>query len=315
MLKLQKEDFPKFIDSLRKKHEVLAPVRQDILRYKILDEEDEVIFEAPPYPAKRFFLPAVEELFSFKKDEIKAEPEIKKRIVFLPRCDANSLLKIDKLYLDEYKDENYRKRRENTILIEFFCHQIYPNCFCSSMDLEDCFDLKLFEGEDGFYVKVGSKKGKALLRNFKSKFKKTKDKEFKYNCPRKLNRQKATKLRNFLESKVWAKESQKCLSCSACTSVCPNCCCFDVYDKVKIENLEEGKRKRRWDSCQLLTFTEVAGGHVFRKERNLRLKHRIYHKFIYFMEEYGQFMCTGCGRCITVCPTKIDLLKIMEKLK
>ncbi len=315
MLKLKKEDFKEFIGSLREKYQVIAPVKQDIVRYKILKDGDEIIFETPFHPPKKFFLPAKETLFSFHKEKINAKLKVDKRIIFLPRCDANALLRIDKLYLDEFKDQNYSKRRENTIIIEYFCPETKDNCFCTSMGLIDCYDLRIFPEEDCFYVKVGSEKGKALLGG-KSKdlFKPAEEKTFTRKCKRELNTEKATKMADFTESNVWQEEAENCLSCAACTSVCPNCCCFDVFDDVKIEDLTEGERKRKWDSCQLQSFTEVAGGHVFRKERDERLKHRLLHKFSYFKREHDMFMCVGCGRCMTACPTGIDMLKIIEKL-
>ncbi|MFC1800837.1 4Fe-4S dicluster domain-containing protein [Nanoarchaeota archaeon] len=110
------------------------------------------------------------------------------------------------------------------------------------------------------------------------------------------------------------KFAKECLSCSACTSTCPTCCCFDVEDYCELGG-DCSKRNRKWISCQVLGFTKVAGGYVFRKEREDRLKHRILHKFRYHTNEFGKKMCIGCGRCITNCPTEIDITEVVKNLR
>ena len=62
-------------------------------------------------------------------------------------------------------------------------------------------------------------------------------------------------------------------------------------------------------------FTRVAGDHVFRKDREGRFKHRIYHQLDYYKDKYGEFLCTGCGRCIEGCPTRIDFVPIINEMK
>jgi ferredoxin len=46
-----------------------------------------------------------------------------------------------------------------------------------------------------------------------------------------------------------------------------------------------------------------------------RLRQRIYHKFSYNPDKYdGQIGCTGCGRCIDVCPAGIDITYILRRV-
>ena len=63
---IEKKGFDKFIDSLRKRYEVIAPVEDKILKFKIIEKGDKIIFGLPYYPAKKYFLPHKECLFKFK---------------------------------------------------------------------------------------------------------------------------------------------------------------------------------------------------------------------------------------------------------
>jgi len=78
---------------------------------------------------------------------------------------------------------------------------------------------------------------------------------------------------------------------------------------------ENGKRIRTSSSCQLKSFSRVSGNKVFRDSRLARFKHFVYHKIVYYKNKYGGFMCTGCGRCLRVCPTKIDWVDTINLLK
>ena len=107
--------------------------------------------------------------------------------------------------------------------------------------------------------------------------------------------------------------SKKCLSCGSCNLVCPTCYCFDVTDRLQL-NLKDGKRFRRWDSCQLDSFAAVATGENFRTERKNRLKHRLNRKCLYETSDYGKPSCVGCGRCARACVAGIDIKEAINIL-
>jgi sulfhydrogenase subunit beta (sulfur reductase) len=309
---LKKEDYKRFLSNLKSKYELIAPVKVgDIVKYEIINDINDICLDKQPfYSIKKFFLPRTEELFDFqerRKFGLFRRP--KKRIIFgLRKCDANSLLVMDELFLEGYVDARYKERRENTILITIPCKDPEENCFCESMNLKDYFDLKFTDIGDSSYIDIGSGKGRSLVHRFKD-HKMNIDSEIK--CKRKLNKKE---LRPFFENKIWNTESEKCLGCCMCTTHCPTCTCFDIKDEVEI-NLKDGTRYRIEDSCQLKSFTRVAGNHIFREPRYARLRHRIFHKLQYFREKYKMDMCVGCGRCISICPTKIDMVDIVNKLK
>jgi len=39
------------------------------------------------------------------------------------------------------------------------------------------------------------------------------------------------------------------------------------------------------------------------------------HKFAYWVDQFGEFGCVGCGRCITWCPASIDVTEEEKKIR
>jgi heterodisulfide reductase subunit C len=113
---------------------------------------------------------------------------------------------------------------------------------------------------------------------------------------------------------IWEELMHECLACGSCTMVCPTCFCYNVVDKIDL-NLKSGKRQREWDSCMLLEYAQVALGHNFRKDRDARVKQRIYHKLVYYEPQFGTLGCVGCGRCIKTCVKKIDITDVISRLR
>jgi len=96
------------------------------------------------------------------------------------------------------------------------------------------------------------------------------------------------------DSLVWEAIARRCFSCGSCNLVCPTCYCFDVYDRLE-DDLSGGCRVRRYDSCQLDPFAEVAGGENFRAERSSRLRHRMFRKGKYILEQTGRVGCVSAA--------------------
>ena len=111
----------------------------------------------------------------------------------------------------------------------------------------------------------------------------------------------------------WQELAERCLSCHACTYACPTCRCFDVRDETVAAGSGSAhiRRLRAWDSCLSPAYRRIAGGHNPRPDRAQRLRNRYYCKFCYSPLDFGTVACVGCGRCIDVCPTGVDIVEVL----
>ena len=143
---IKKGDLDKFISSLSKKYVIIAPVKKDIVRFKILEKGDKLIFELPLYSHKDFFFPNKEKLLYFKNNKFEEVKKItKKRIIFLHRCDIAALSRLDKIMLRDPIDVYYKEKRGKTLIIEVPCKPIPKQCFCDYDNLHFGFDLRIIE--------------------------------------------------------------------------------------------------------------------------------------------------------------------------
>ena len=305
---LKKRDLPKFLNKLIKKgYEVIAPIKTDTSKFSIIKDPNQIYLEKlPEYPVKNFFFPQKEVLFEFKNNKIIERIKPKKRIIFgIRKCDINGLLRLDHLFSSE---KQYKTQRENTILIGLNCKNPDEYCFCESMDLKENYDLFFYEDKNNYYISIGSKKGLELVKNLKNLKKQFKE---EIRCKKYLEKKDYER---FYYNPGWQELANKCLSCAACTILCPTCACFDVNDEFNLD-LKSGKRTRQYASCQLKSFTKIAGNKVFRESRLDRYKHFVYHKILYFRQDFHENLCVGCGRCIRHCPKRIDWVELINKPK
>mgnify|MGYP006295720965 CR=1 FL=1 len=309
------------LNELTTEYDLIAPVKdKKLVRFKNISNTDQIASDYinSKYSIKKFFLPSKEILFEYNKESIKENLDKTKRIFFGIRpCDVHSLLVMDKLMLgDDMEDIYYKSRRNNSVIISVKCNESGENCFCQSLGtdkLQEGFDILLYENGEDYLVEIGSEKGKKIIDQINEKEKTSKIPEDCLECDREIPEQQIEKFKKAFEDPIWEEEVKRCFSCAGCTTTCPTCGCFDVKDDPNLD-LETGKRMRLDASCQLKNYTGVAGGHVFREDRAKRFKHRYYHKFKYFPEQYDKYMCIGCGRCISNCPAGIDLVEIMNKI-
>ena len=320
VFKQNKETFLRFLDKLKESYKIIAPVKTDIVKFEIINDIKDICLEEKPYfPVKGFFFKKEEVLFNFDVKKF-SEPKlnIPETVFFgLRRCDLNAIRHQDKVFIEDVKEPYYKAAREKSFLLGYHCSKACSEyCFCGSMGLKDFYDLMFYDHGKEILVEAGSDKGEFLIKKFGKLFAKTDiaitDDEKKIPETDRLVKKDISKL---YDNPDWKKGVDICLSCGACTIICPTCYCFSIYDKISLKNPETGERKRVWSSCQLQEFTRVAGNFVFRKEREQRFKHRIYHQLQYYKDKYGMQMCVGCGRCIEGCPTRIDFIKVINEMK
>ena len=339
---LPKDFTEEFIGRLLENFQVIAPVRRDgRIFYERIADPHEVDLEytgRSQLPPKRFFLPEKEVLFTYEittegiliYDRSEELEGLKRIFIGIRPCDIHSLKILDKIFFGKFHDPYYGLRRKNTLILGLTCNEALEYCFCAYMgsgpSIENGFDLLLTDLGDHYLVEIGSDKGKKLVYHnidlFRSaSFEDLKERrrilsqvesDIKKEPFPDLNRLYEALLKNF-RADMWNKYGEVCLACGKCNFVCPTCVCFDVYDDPNLD-LKSGKRVRVWDSCHFISFTRVAGGLVFRKERPSRVKQRVYHKYCYSVDEIGMFSCVGCGRCIETCPVNINIMKIAREV-
>ena len=177
-------------------------------------------------------------------------------------------------------------------------------------------------------VEVGSDKGQALLANHAALFREatadliTKRDRVRAEVTRRVEENIAENgipkqeelegavQRNY-DAPLWADEAGRCVECGACNTICPTCHCFFLCDQKDEDRMA---RFRLWDSCLLKDFARVAGGANPRSRLWMRLRNRFEKKFDYFPKVAGIYACTGCGRCVSACPAKIDIRSVMKRL-
>jgi L-lactate utilization protein LutB len=76
----------------------------------------------------------------------------------------------------------------------------------------------------------------------------------------------------------------------------------------------EFERIRCWDTCTSEAYRRIAGGHNPRAAKGQRLRNRFFCKFYYYPAQYGPMACTGCGRCVELCPVNIDITEVLSHL-
>lgn len=330
---LKKSKLVPFLEGLEPEFEVIAPLfeGQDVLFGDLDSSRLATEFLGKPrLSPKEYFLPQRETILTFRENksvQVEAHLNNSKRVLWGIRpCDLYGLKFLDKVYLSDYIDPYYEARRLNTLLIGLNCNEAEESAFCNSLGTgpfaKEGYDLLFTDLGNSFLVEVATKGGEEMVQKQASLFTDStaKDKEqanmleesskktFKTSID--VDRISA-KIGVSTANPVWAEEATKCILCGACNWVCPTCQCFNVED-IKVGN--NTQRVRYWDSCQLGGFTQMAVENS-RATQSQRLRQRILHKFSYNPEQYdGDIGCTGCGRCIEVCPVDIDITYILGRI-
>jgi len=259
--------------------------------------------------------------------------KVDKKIIFAIRpCDLSALKKVDIFFGEgDIKDPYYLKRRKNTIFISLGCNEPYLNCFCTAVEGNpfnfEYADMGMIKIEDGFAILKLDNKVKFLIEENKELFE-NKNLENKYREKIDIIMTKAVeKIINYwsgvtiddIHSNIeknfnldmWKTISKKCISCAACTYVCPSCYCFNIRDEQK--DLK-GERYRCWDYCMNYYYNLEASGHNPRSEIYKRYRNKVNCKYNYNYKRSGQFFCVGCGRCIDICPVGMDIRESVDKI-
>ena len=327
----------RLLDSLKADYEVFVPVKKGEQRfYKkyVRFSSDITVGEVRPFePLKAFFSEARELVAEGFKPHTPRSRNKPVAIIGVKACDLKGFKVQDHVFLDhDHKDPFYINNRRNNLIISSDCTCAIDTCFCSALGIkpypEEDYDINLSCVSEGFIAAIGSDKGEALLKRHPSLFEdasgssiesknrirhnvaKEVEKNIKENDIPGQDSFKGIIERNF-ESDIWSEEAKTCVECGACNTICPTCHCFLLYDQKSRDKM---RRMRIWDSCMVKDYARMAGGANPRAKLWMRLRNRFEKKFDYFPKVANIYACTGCGRCISACPAKIDIRKVLFKL-
>ena len=332
--KINKKDIGKLLSQWSKEFTVFVPSKDGEATMAEWDGKDTSFldwYRNTVVPPKASFFPPMEEMFSFQKsgDGHHIEPPVSdehKQLIFGIRpCDAKALAILDMTFKDTYEDPYYLSKRRNNVLVGLGCTKPYDSCFCTSLDSSPTdqtnVDLMLTDIGDEFVIEQVSDKGKELIAltselEEATEADEARAKEAKEAAYSKVTRKLDTKdidnklLASFDDEDYWEKIAAKCISCGICTFLCPTCYCFDINDELV---KEQGARFRSWDSCGFSVYTKMPMENP-RLEKWRRVRQKVCHKYEFYPMNFNVIACTGCGRCIRLCPVNWDITQTLESV-
>jgi hypothetical protein len=137
-------------------------------------EDMEIDYATSVIPPKKYLLPMEEDLFHFDVSEggnvqiVRGHP---KTVIFgMHTCDLHAIQLLDRVFVQDYNDQHYYERREDTFLVSIECLKpCMPESFCKDMGtftVTDGYDIHLTDRGDVYSVDVGTLKGAMLLEGF-----------------------------------------------------------------------------------------------------------------------------------------------------
>lgn len=255
--------------------------------------------------------------FFYSPCEVLKEKKMTKRTVIgIKVCDLKAILFLKKVFKEgDVIDPFFR---DDILIISADCTYVDETCFCVLLGdnpyPEENFDLNLSEVEEGFVAEIKSKRGEMLIEDNADLFSPVDSEKLKEIKKRRNEVKRAIKGKKIelvgkkIEVEDIKEYIEKCVSCGACTYICPACFCFLLDEKSNFEKV------RFWDSCQHPGYARVAGGANPLKKLDTRFVHRIKDKFEYSLKRVGIRSCFGCGRCINACIGGINFSEVLSKL-
>ncbi len=306
------------------KYDIFAPVLMegegcftdtDIIRYGKVSRLDDIEWnKKSDYSFKEVLMAINETLFYFTEDQTMVpNGPTKDILIFLRACDIHAVKRLDEIYLKNgFEDFYYARIRERAKFILMGCENTCDSGFCVSMGTNKAEQYDAYIKVNGDVVTMDLK-WDALAADMAEAENAdvapdyvTENKE-KVTLPKNLSNESFTK-------EIWKEYGDRCIACGRCNFVCPTCTCFTMQDIFYKDNAKVGERRRVWASCQIDGYTEMAGGHGFRKSQGERMRFKVMHKIYDYEKRFGYPMCVGCGRCDDVCPEYISYSNCINRL-
>ncbi|MCD4777223.1 MAG: 4Fe-4S dicluster domain-containing protein [Candidatus Aegiribacteria sp.] len=338
MVRLDKKKFDDFIRELSEEYSVYAPGKAGgKTEFIQINPGDEIELTRPvtDMSPKSIFFPPAEVLFEYDEDGVRT-PQTSHRpiaVFGMRSCDARSLVMLDRVFGSaiqmpedaNFQDPYWKEKYDTSLIFGFACNEPLSTCFCNWLEggphNKDGMDVFVVNAGDFYLMEPVSDKGIDIINRLSCLTDAAEEDEV---LAAKLASDAKSmmaapldsgglgeKLTALYDEPIWGEISAKCVNCGACTFSCPTCHCFDVQDEGKGK---KGKRVRIWDSCMFPIFTMEASGHNPRALSSERVRQRVMHKYSYYPENYGEILCTGCGRCVMVCPVNLDIREVLKRI-
>lgn len=321
----RKAEVEKILDRLSGDADVYVPMLRGpgsgFFAWKTYDEDfdDLVLDRLNVYlPPKQIIISPTEKIsFNAIGD---GEPVNEKIIFGIRSCDIQGIA-----FLDEFFSaggpgaELYKRRREHTAIIANACYHPAPSCFCSSMGIDPLdpagADVIIRDtGSTGYIWDPRTQKGEWLTEQIADLLE---EKEVSLPVPLPFGLKVdldgvMEKISEMNDHPLWEKYSEACQGCALCTYDCPTCYCLDLQ---AAHWHEAGYEFSCLQSCAYKNEALSAGGVSSREAATERFRHRFLHKLHFYPQRYGKPLCTGCGRCIAICPSDAGITKIIAEVR
>ncbi|MGL4308350.1 anaerobic sulfite reductase subunit AsrA [Cetobacterium sp. SF1] len=326
------ENFQSLVEKLSTTYKIYGPKRfpkqgrysdTDIVRYSRLQSAEELVYEEKSdYSAKEVFSPLTETVLYFTDGDYRESKVVDDRpmLIFARACDIHAIKRYDDIYLKNggFVDPYFKRMRDKIKFILMECpSKGWDTCFCSSMGTgeadEYAFGVK-FNG-DSVSFELKDEELTEYFQNLETTdFKVTPVTENLrvVEVPEIPNKDIQQQIKSL---EMWKEFDKRCLMCGSCTVSCPTCTCFTTYDMNYTPDSDAGERRRITASCHVDGFTDMAGGHSFRKNGGERMRFKVMHKVHDHKKRFKEHnMCVGCGRCDDKCPVFISFSTTVNKL-
>jgi ferredoxin len=283
---------------------------------------------------KALLFPQTERLMAFHKDSNKPNGYVfqcagdkgEPLVVFgLRPCDARGISIANKVFQnDRFTDPYWKGKIDQIVFVGLACDTPSPQCFCAAMGGspfgEVGLDVLAFRQGADLGLKALTDKGTELLKaanaqeaNLAGEIKTLEEKAIAAQGVKpNLKPIDDVDLMDLFKDPHWLATAENCLNCGVCTFFCPTCHCFDIQDE---SDEQGGVRMRNWDTCMSWLFTIHGTGHNPRPTKTERVRQRFMHKLKYIpLKQDGVRGCTGCGRCVVMCPVNIDIRSVAMKM-
>jgi len=336
IVKIDKKSLSADLDRLRETYRLFGPVKgPQYYDFQLLGpgQTPDLEFLNTRMSAKSLVYPQSEVMLDYSLDDSQEDHHIMKEsaqdyspraVIGIRPCDVKGYLLVKRNFdTPDFKDPYWVRNFAATTLVGYGCDEPCRSCFCTSAGSgpfdEEGLDVLLVDAGDSLLAKILSEKGKKLAAAAgwdkqaadgaeQQIDARRQAAEAKVNAAVETDRLAAQNSLDLYDAPFWEDVSFSCINCGTCTYVCPTCWCFDIQDEVRGK---KGKRLRIWDSCMYPLFTLHGSGHNPRGTKLQRVRQRFMHKLKYYVDKYDDgIQCSGCGRCVRLCPVNIDIRRV-----